>query len=197
MGRRCHLRDHGWNTKSVGMSPSPRSHRYAATPITTPTNYCHAHQPHPSSDEIPSPLRCPEFVEDVRHSCLALSDEGQDRLLRGHGTIQLTGYFHFHFYNNSSKYSLATNFDFRENYFLIWGMQYYRTENDCSPFLCVVYSLVRRVVFNKLFTSLLFFSPLLGRAYDFLKTSALFSTCQRSHLPRALCTEDWEDWENP
>jgi alkyldihydroxyacetonephosphate synthase len=42
-------------------------------------------QPHPSPDEIPPPLRCPEFVEEIHNSCLALSDEGADRLLRGHG----------------------------------------------------------------------------------------------------------------
>lgn len=42
-------------------------------------------QPHPSSHEIPPPRPCPGFLEDIRHSCVAFSDEGADRLLRGHG----------------------------------------------------------------------------------------------------------------
>ena len=42
-------------------------------------------QPHPSPKEIPPPKPCPAFVEDIRHNCVAFSDDGADRLLRGHG----------------------------------------------------------------------------------------------------------------
>lgn len=42
-------------------------------------------QPHPSPKEIPPPKPCPAFVEDIRHNCVSFSDDGADRLLRGHG----------------------------------------------------------------------------------------------------------------
>ena len=42
-------------------------------------------QPHPSLHEIPPPRPCPGFVEDIHHNCLTFSDDGADRLLRGHG----------------------------------------------------------------------------------------------------------------
>ena len=42
-------------------------------------------QPHPLPKDIPPPIRCPLFVEDIRHYCVAISDDPADRLMRSHG----------------------------------------------------------------------------------------------------------------
>lgn len=46
-------------------------------------------QPPPLPKDIPSPIPCPSFVEDIRHHCVTFSDEPADRLMRSHGQLEV------------------------------------------------------------------------------------------------------------
>ena len=42
-------------------------------------------QPHPSPKELPSPIPCRDFVDEIRPFCADISDEPGDRLFHSHG----------------------------------------------------------------------------------------------------------------
>jgi len=44
-------------------------------------------QPPPLPKDIPPPIPCLAFVEDIRHHCVTFSDEAVDRLMRSHGQL--------------------------------------------------------------------------------------------------------------